>query len=126
MYTEVMFADRIRIIAMSRTRQLMENVRRDPAEYKKDTMEYCEAMYYILREMSQKRLQEVVDAVREGYEAIGFVDDGLIADSLMSLSLAEYQNEIGEENIYDLHWTKMVEDFFKQDTAVVSCFSFED
>ena len=126
MYTEVMFADRIRIIAMSRTRQLMENVRRDPAEYKKDTMEYCEAMYYILREMSQKRLQEVVDAVREGYEAIGFVDDGLIADSLMSLSLAEYQNEIGEENIYDLHWTKVVEDFFKQDTAVVSCFSFED
>ena len=126
MYTEAMFADRIRIIAMSRTRQLMENVRRDPAEYKKDTMEYCEAMYYILREMSQKRLQEVVDAVREGYEAIGFVDDGLIADSLMSLSLAEYQNEIGEENIYDLHWTKMVEDFFKQDTAVVSCFSFED
>ena len=121
-----MFAVRIRIIAMSRTHQLMENVRRDPAEYKKDTMEYCEAMYYILREMSQKRLQEVVDAVREGYEAIGFVDDGLIADSLMSLSLAEYQNEIGEENIYDLHWTKMVEDFFKQDTAVVSCFSFED
>ena len=126
MYTEVMFAARIRIIAMSRTQQLMENVRKDPSEYKKDTMEYCEAMYYILREMSQKRLQEVVDAVREGYEAIGFVDDGLIADSLMSLSLAEYQNEIGEENIYDLHWTKMVEDFFKQDTAVVSCFSCED
>ncbi len=126
MYTEVMFATRIRIIAMSRTQQLMENVRSHPDEYKKDTMEYCEAMYYILREMSQKRLHEVVDAVREGYEAIGFVDDGLLADSLMSLALADYQNEIGEENIYDLHWTKMVEDFFKQDMAVVSCFSFEN
>lgn len=126
MYTEAMFSNRIRIIALSLTRRMMESVRKSPADYKKDTLEYCEAMYYIIQEMSAERLTEVVQAVREGYEEIGFVDDALIADSLMSLALAEYQNEIGEENIYDLHWTQLVEGFFKADAQTsASCISFE-
>ena len=63
--------------------------------------------------MPGERLEEIVKTVREGYEAVGFVDDALLADGLLMLSLAEYQNEIGEENLYDLHWTRLVEDFFK-------------
>ena len=40
-------------------------------------------------------------------------DDGCVADSLMMIALAEYQNELGEENIYDLGWNSWVEDFFR-------------
>ena len=40
-------------------------------------------------------------------------DDGYVADSLMMIALAEYQNELGERNIYDMGWDRMVEDFFR-------------
>ena len=44
-------------------------------------------------------------------------DDRYVADSLMMIVLALYQNEIGEENIYDLGWTSYIEDFFRVNTA---------
>jgi hypothetical protein len=121
MYTKTMFVSRIKIIALSQIRQIIENVRQDPAEYKKDTLVYCEAMYGIICEMSPERLKEIVETVYKGYESIGFSDDAVIADSLMTLALAEYQNEISEENVYDLHWTKFVEDFFKNEASAGEC-----
>ena len=48
MQGEDMRAERVRIIALSRTRQLSEAAARTPEAYKRETEEYARAMYEIL------------------------------------------------------------------------------
>ncbi|MBQ1867699.1 hypothetical protein [Selenomonas sp.] len=70
-------------------------------------------MYYIVDNMSAARLSEVVNTVHDSYAEVGMDDDGYVADSLMTIALAQYQNELGERNVYDMGWDRMVEDFFR-------------
>ncbi|MFA6849035.1 MAG: hypothetical protein WCS30_01650, partial [Selenomonadaceae bacterium] len=90
-----------------------DNVKAARDTYKKDTVEYCDAMHQIIKQMTLQRLTEVVETLRSGYEEMGVADDRIIADSLMTLALAEYQNYIDEENVYDQHWNNLIEDYFK-------------
>lgn len=113
MYTKAQYVFRIRIIALSQIDQIIDNVKTARDTYKKNTIEYCNAMHQIIKSMTLHRLTEVVETLRSGYEEMGLADDGVIADSLMTLALAEYQNYIDEENVYDQHWNNLVEDYFK-------------
>ena len=117
MYTKEMYVTRIKLIAMSRIRQIVEAVQKNPGEYRKDTREYLGAMYDILDVMNPGRLAEIVETVRESYAEAGMEDDAYVADSLMMIVLAEYQNELGERNIYDMGWDRLVEDFFRNSIA---------
>ena len=60
MYTKELYITRIKLIALSRIRQIVDSVKERPAEY---------------------------------------------------------QNELGEDNIYDLGWNSWVEDFFRTEIA---------
>lgn len=113
MYTKELYITRIKLIALSRIRQIVDSVKERPAEYRKDTREYLEAMYEGISYMRPERLAEVVNTVHESYVEANMDDDGCVADSLMMIALAEYQNELGEENIYDIGWKSWVEDFFR-------------
>ena len=113
MYTKEMYVTRIKLIALSQISQIMDAVKDTPSNYRKDKMEYLEAMYYIVDNMSADRLSEVVNTVRDSYAEVGMDDDGNVADSLMTIALAQYQNELGERNVYDMGWDRMVEDFFR-------------
>lgn len=113
MYIEEMYVTRIKLIALSQAKQLLQAVKAAPADYRKDTAEYVEAIYYIINHMSEERLNEIVNVLRESYRESGLYDDGYVADSLMMIALAQYQNELGELNIYDMGWNRMVEDFFR-------------
>ena len=99
MYMKDMLVMRIKLIALSQIRNIEDSVKRNPMAYRKDTMEYCEAMY-------------------ENYEEMGMADDCYVADSLMMIVLALYQNEIGEETIYDIGWTSYLEDYFRVRAAI--------
>lgn len=113
MYTKEMYVIRIKIIALSQIRNILDAVKQTPAGFRKDTVEYLEAMYYIVDNMTSERLAEIVNTVHDSYVEQGMDDDGYVADSLMMIALAEYQNELGERNIYDMGWDRMVEDFFR-------------
>jgi uncharacterized protein YeeX (DUF496 family) len=113
MYTKAQYVFRIKIIALSQIDQIIDNVKTARDAYKKNTVEYCDAMHQIIKQMTLQRLTEVVETLRSGYEEMGVVDDRIIADSLMTLALAEYQNYIDEENVYDQHWNNLIEDYFK-------------
>lgn len=113
MYTKAQYVFRIKIIALSQIDQIIDNVKTARDAYKKNTVEYCDAMHQIIKQMTLHRLTEVVETLRSGYEEMGVVDDRIIADSLMTLALAEYQNYIDEENVYDQHWNNLLEDYFK-------------
>jgi uncharacterized protein YeeX (DUF496 family) len=113
MYTKAQYVFRIKIIALSQIDQIIDNVKTARDAYKKNTVEYCDAMHQIIKQMTLQRLTEVVETLRSGYEEMGVVDDRIIADSLMTLALAEYQNYIDEENVYDQHWNNLLEDYFK-------------
>ncbi|MCR5756957.1 MAG: hypothetical protein K6F95_03515 [Selenomonas sp.] len=117
MYTKELYVTRIKLIALSRIRQIVDSVKARPADYRKDTRDYLDAMYEGIAYMRPERLTEIVNTVREGYAEAGNEDDGYVADSLMSIALAEYQNELGEDNIYDLGWNSWVEDFFRTEIA---------
>jgi len=113
MYRKAQYVFRIKIIALSQIDQIIDNVKTARDAYKKNTVEYCDAMHQIIKQMTLQRLTEVVETLRSGYEEMGVVDDRIIADSLMTLALAEYQNYIDEENVYDQHWNNLLEDYFK-------------
>ena len=113
MYRKAQYVFRIKIIALSQIDQIIDNVKTARDAYKKNTVEYCDAMHQIIKQMTLQRLTEVVETLRSGYEEMGLADDVVIADSLMTLALAEYQNYIDEENVYDQHWNNLVEDYFK-------------
>ena len=113
MFTQDMYVTRIKFIALSQLRQIMDAVKETPAGYRKDTAEYLSAMYYIINTMTQERLNEVVNTVHDSYVEAGMDDDGYVADSLMTIALAQYQNELGERNVYDMGWDSLVEDFFR-------------
>ena len=117
MYTKELYITRIKLIALSRIRQIGEAVMESPGEFRKDTRDYLDAMYEGISYMRPERLAEVVTTVYDGYAEAGNADDGCVADSLMSIALAEYQNELGEDNIYDLGWNSWVEDFFRTEIA---------
>ena len=86
MQGEEMRAERVRIIALSRTRQLIEAAARTPAAYKRETVEYARAMYEILDALPSERLASQVAALAESYGAFGMAEDAYIADSLMNKS----------------------------------------
>ncbi len=113
MYAKAQYVFRIKIIALSQIDHIIDNAKSARDAYKKNTIEYCDAMHQIIKHMTLHRLTEVVETLRSGYEEMGFADDVVIADSLMTLALAEYQNYIDEENVYDQHWNNLVEDYFK-------------
>jgi len=113
MYTKELYITRIKLIALSRIRQIVDSVKERPTDYRKNTREYLDAMYEGIFYMRPERLAEVVNTVHESYVEAGMDDDGCVADSLMMIALAEYQNELGEKNIYDLGWKSWVEDFFR-------------
>ena len=92
MYTKEMYVTRIKFIALSQIRQILDALKDSPADYRQDTREYLEAMYFIIDTMD---------------------DDGYVADSLMAIAQAQYQNELGERNVYDMGWDRLVEDFFR-------------
>lgn len=117
MYTKELYITRIKLIALSRIRQIVDSVKERPAAYRKDTREYLAAMYEGISYMRPARLAEIVNTVHDGYAEAGNADDGCVADSLMMIALAEYQNELGEDNIYDLGWNSWVEDFFRTEIA---------
>ena len=122
MYTEKMFTQRICIIALSQIQQIREHAHANPLLYRKDTEEYCGAIDWIIRTAPHERLRGIVEEIRKGYEKIGFVDDGVIADSLLTMALADYQDEIGEANVYRTGCSKFLEKFFlledEEDTFV--------
>ena len=113
MFTQDLLAARIRIMSLSQIRQMMEDVKNNPDKYKKDTIEYCEAMYDIISSLSDKRNAEIVGELVENYSSMGIYDEVYIVDSLLALALASYQNELGEPNIYDMGWTKSAWEFFR-------------
>ena len=53
MFTQDMYVTRIKFIALSQLRQIMDAVKETPAGYRKDTAEYLSAMYYIINTMTQ-------------------------------------------------------------------------
>ena len=97
MYAKDMLVMRIKLIALSQIRNIEDSV---------------------IAGMSHERLTRIVVPIYENYEEMGMADDRYVADSLMMIVLALYQNEIGEENIYDLGWTSYLEDFFRVQTAI--------
>lgn len=113
MFSKEMYVTRIKFIALSQLRQIMDSVKETPTGYRKDTTEYLAAMYDIINTMTQKRLSEIVNTVHDSYVEMGMDDDGYVADSLMTIALAQYQNELGERNVYDMGWDRLVEDFFR-------------
>lgn len=108
---------RVKIIALSRIRQIEADFHRAPFGYRRDTQEYCDAMYDIIDTMSDDRLTDIVTEIYHGYAEVGMADEGYTADSLMTLALAIYQDEIGEQTIYGIGWDKFVEDFFRTASA---------
>ena len=117
MQGEEMRAERVRIIALSRTRQLSEAAARTPEAYKRETEEYARAMYEILDTLPSDRLAEHVAALAENYASFGMAEDAYLADSLMTVALALYQDECGEQTICESGWDRLVEDYFRRDTA---------
>lgn len=117
MYTKELYITRIKLIALSRIRQILDSVKERPEDYRKDTREYLEVMYEDISYMRPERLAEVVNTVHDSYLEAGIDDDGYVADSLMTIALAEYQNELGEQNVYDMGWDRMLEDFFRTEIA---------
>ncbi len=105
---------RVKIIALSRIHQIVDDVRRNPLGYRKDTREYCDAMYEIIDTMPEDRLTETVTSIYNGYAEVGMADEGYTADSLMTLI---YQDELGEQTIYDIGWDKYIEEFFRTVSA---------
>lgn len=118
MFTQDFTTTRIKLMALSRIRQIEDEWKLNPVGYKKDTREYCDAMYDILDNMAPERLENIVAELRRSYAEMGMDDEEYIADSLMTMMLAMYQNEIGEQNVYDLGWDRLVEDFFHSTAAV--------
>ena len=59
MYIEEMYVTRIKLIALSQAKQLLQAVKAAPAAYRKDTAEYVEAIYYIINHMSEEGLNEI-------------------------------------------------------------------
>lgn len=117
MQEEEQRAQRVRIIALSRTRQFAEAAARTPAAYKRETEEYAQAMYEILDALPDARLTPYVTQLAQSYAAFGMVEDAYLADSLMTMALALYQDACGEQTICDLGWDRLVEEFFRRDTA---------
>ena len=113
MYTKEMYVTRIKFIALSQISQIMDAVKETPSGYRRDTREYLEAMYYIVDNMSAARLSEVVNTVHDSYAEVGMGDDGYVADSLMTIAVAQYHNELGARNVRDMGWDRLVEDFFR-------------
>lgn len=107
------YAAKIQWIALSRIRQIEDGWKAAPQAYKKDTGEYCDAMYDIIDNLPEARLTDTVKKLHDSYAEVGMEDDGYIADSLMTLALAAYQNEIGERNVYEMGWNQVVEAFFR-------------
>ncbi len=106
------YASKIRMIALSRIRSIIDDGKANPDMFKKDTREYCDAMYDILDTMPEDRLQSIVSKLHQNFAEVGMDDDGYVADSLMMFALAAYQTECGEQNVYDMGWDRMVEEFF--------------
>ena len=52
MYTKDMLVMRIKLIALSQIRNIEDSVKKNPMAYRKDTIEYCEAMHAIIEAMS--------------------------------------------------------------------------
>lgn len=113
MYMHEAIVTKVKIMALSRTRQIQDECASHPEQFRPDTVEYCDAMYDIISEMNPERFSEIVNTIRDSYMEQGIYDDGYVADSVMMIALAEYQNELGELNIYDMGWTSYVEDFFR-------------
>ena len=118
MYTKDMLVMRIKLIALSQIRNIEDSVKKNPMAYRKDTIEYCEAMHAIIEAMSMACLTRIVVPIYENYEEMGMADDCYVADSLMMIVLALYQTEIGEETIYDIGWTSYLEDYFRVRAAI--------
>lgn len=108
---------RVKVMALSRIRQIEDDYHRAPSGYRRDTLESCEAMYDIINAMPADRFEEVVTEIYQGYAEVGMADESYTADSLMTLALAIYQDEIGEQTIYDIGWDKFIEDYFRTATA---------
>jgi len=108
---------RVKIVALSRIRHIEDEYHRAPLGYRRDTQEYCDAMYDIIDTMAWERLTDVVTEIYNGYAEVGMADESYTADSLMTLALAIYQDEIGEQTIYDIGWDKFIEDYFRTATA---------
>lgn len=113
MYTQEMYAFRIKLIALSQLRRMEEDVKANPFGYRPSTRHYLQAMHYVISGMSEERLHEIVDTVHESYIEQGMDDDAYVADSLMMVALAQYQIANGEDNIYDLGWTGFVDEYFR-------------
>lgn len=117
MDTHALSVARVKIIALSRIRQIEDDYHRAPLGYRRDTVSYCAAMYDIIDTMPEARLTDVVTEIYNGYAEVGMAEESYTADSLMTLALAIYQDEIGEQTIYDIGWDKFVEDFFRTASA---------
>ena len=76
MYTKDMLVMRIKLIALSQIRNIEDSVKKNPMAYRKDTIEYCEAMHAIIEAMSMARLTRIVVPIYENYEEMGMADDG--------------------------------------------------
>ncbi len=77
---------RVKIIALSRIHQIVDDVRRNPLGYRKDTREYCDAMYEIIDTMPEDRLTETVTSIYNGYAEVGMADEGYTASTSKSSS----------------------------------------
>ena len=115
MYTEKMFVTRMQIIALSQIQQIEEHAHANPAGYKRDTEEYCGAIYDIVQNAPYDRLRDLVLEIRAGYEKLGFADDGVMADSLLTLVLMDYQAELGGDAA-DAGCSGLLENFFRVET----------
>ena len=51
-----MLVMRIKLLALSQIRYIEDSVKKNPMAYRKDTIEYCEAMHAIIEAMSMARL----------------------------------------------------------------------
>ena len=114
MYTEKMFVTRMQIIALSQIQQIREHAHANPAGYKRNTEEYCESIYDIVQNAPYEKLRDLVMDIRAGYERLGFVDDGVMADSLLTLVLMDYQSELGGDAA-DAGCSGLLENFFRVD-----------
>lgn len=115
---------RVKIIALSRIRQIADEYHEAPSGYRRDTQECCDAMYDIIDTMPMDHLADIVAEIYHGYAEVGMADEGYTADSLMTLALAMYQDELGERTIYDMGWDKYIEAYFRTAEPMVGIDSF--
>lgn len=117
MYTKDIYVSRIKFMALSQIRQIQDSIAEAPLAYRRNADDYLDNMHYIISHMKEEKLAEFVEQLHQNYIDMGMDDERYVADSLLMVILALYQNEIGENNVYDEGWDGWVEDYFRTQIA---------